>query len=228
MILCSCDEVTNLTFSEQNNIYNDQAKVEINIPVAEGSQEVAKAINTKLENHIANMLVFSEDDSPNLKLDEALTTFESEYLKFKEDFNETALVFEASFDGEVIYHSSELICIALTGYTNTGGAHGNSNITLYNFDPQTGKTLELNEIINDKETFTSIVEIYFKDEIANNTNRTFEDYFFDNKFHLPANIGFNEEGVLVLYNPYEVAAYAMGITEFTIPFEKVDNYLKVH
>lgn len=226
--LISCDEEAQLSFIESNAIYNDNATVEINIPVAQGNSNASELINETLENHIANMLLFAEEDSSTLKLDEAIETFENQYLKFKSDFEESALVFEATFDGEVIYQSQEIITIALTGYTNTGGAHGNSNITLYNFNPKTGKTLELEDIISDEESFAKVAETHFKTEIANNGKGAMEDYFFGEDFHLPANIGFSEEGVLLLYNPYEVAAYAMGITEITILFEEVHNFLKIN
>ena len=55
----------------------------------------------------------------------------------------------------------------------------------------------------------------------------FGDYFFGEEFHLPANIGYNDEGVLLFYNVYEIASYAVGITEFTIPFEEVEDYLSI-
>ena len=68
------------------------------------------------------------------------------------------------------YQSPEVICIAINGYTNTGGAHGNMNITLYNFDAQTGALLELNDIIKDVEGFSQVVKTHFKKEIEANSD----------------------------------------------------------
>ena len=45
---------------------------------------------------------------------------------------------------------------------------------------------------------------------------------------LPENIGFSDEGVILLYNVYEIAPYSEGITEFTIPFEEVLKYIKIN
>jgi hypothetical protein len=54
------------------------------------------------------------------------------------------------------------------------------------------------------------------------------DFFFGKDFVLPENIGYNEEGLLLLYNTYEIASYAMGITEFTIPYSEINNLLLKH
>ncbi len=224
-LLLSCKEEVNLTFSEINTLYEEGAVIEINIPKAEGQTTVSTAINLKIENHIANILNFSEENSDSIELKDAIAQFKKEYSNFKNDFEESALIWEAIFDGEVIYQSSSVVCLAINGYTNTGGAHGNMNITLYNFDAQTGEILELEDLINDISDFTELVKIHFKKETESNNEEGITDYFFGDEFHLPDNIGFNDDGILILYNVYEIASYAQGITEFTIPFEESEAYL---
>ena len=54
------------------------------------------------------------------------------------------------------------------------------------------------------------------------------DYFWGEPFHLPENIGLNDEGVIFFYNVYEIASYADGITEFTIPFSDIESLLKIY
>ena len=44
-------------------------------------------------------------------------------------------------------------------------------------------------------------------------------------FNLPENITYNEEGIVLLYNAYEIAPYATGILEFEIPYSEIENYL---
>jgi len=224
-LVFSCAETTPapIKFSETNKLFEDNAVVELNIPKAEGNTGQSEAINKVIENHIANMLVFLEEPSDTLQLDYAISKFDSEYKLFKEGFSENAMVWDASFDGEVTYQSPELISVALNSYVNSGGAHGNSNVTFYNFD-SSGKVLNLDDFIEDKEGLTSVVKTYFKQE----TEGSEINYFFGEEFHLPANIGFNDEGVIFFYNVYEIASYADGITEFTIPFEELEPYLKLY
>lgn len=221
----SCVEESQLIFTESNQLYQKNANIELNIPVAGGNSELAIAINEKIENHIANTLVFAEEDSDTITLDQGITKFDNEYKNFKADFEESKLVWEATFDGEVIYQSSEIVSIAISSYTNTGGAHGNSVITFYNFDAISGTILQNEDLINDLESFTKIAEEHFRTDVKLEASESIDDYFFGEPFHLPANIGFNEEGMILLYNTYEVASYAMGITEFTIPFEEINSLL---
>ena len=224
LILFSCEEVTLVNFTETNNIYNENAIVELNIPKAEGTSTKAQAINKVVENHIANMLVFLEEPSDTLQLDYAIENFDSEYKSFKDGFGESAMVWDASFDGEVTYQSPMLISIAINSYINSGGAHGNLNVTFFNFDASTGELLQFDDLFNDKEGLKEIVKTHFEEE----TKGSEINYFFGEPFSLPANIGFNDEGIVCFYNVYEIASYADGITEFTVPFEDVEAYLNMY
>ena len=224
LILFSCKEVTLVNFTETNNIYNENAIVELNIPKAEGTSTKAQAINKVVENHIANMLVFLEEPSDTLQLDYAIENFDSEYKSFKDGFGESAMVWDASFDGEVTYQSPMLISIAINSYINSGGAHGNLNVTFFNFDASTGELLQFDDLFNDKEGIKEIVKTHFEEE----TKGSEINYFFGEPFSLPANIGFNDEGIVCFYNVYEIASYADGITEFTVPFEDVEAYLNMY
>lgn len=223
VMLFSCEELTLVSFSETNTLYEDNAIIELNIPKAEGVSSQSQAINRVIENHIANMLVFLDEPSDTLNLDYAIKTFDSEYKSFKDGFGESAMIWDASFDGEVTYQSSDLISIAINGYINSGGAHGNLNVTFFNFDAA-GGLLDFEDLFTNKGSLTKIVKTYFEEE----TKDSEVNYFFGEPFSLPANIGFNDEGVMFFYNVYEIASYADGITEFTVPFEAIESYLKIY
>ena len=227
LLFWSCATEKALVFSESNTLYEDNAVIEINIPVAEGDSDLAKTINSKIEGHIANMLNFAEEPSDTISLKGAIKNFDTNYKRFKNDFAESALIWEATFDGEVTHNSENIISIALSSYSNTGGAHGNTNVTFYNFDKATSKLIEVNSMLTDKQAFKVLAEHYFKENVNRNDEFAYEDYFFDEGFQLPANIGFNEEGLILFYNTYEIAPYAMGITEFTIPYEKLDAIIEL-
>ena len=120
-----------------------------------------------------------------------------------------------------------MITIAVDSYTFSGGAHGNSTITLLNFDPNTGNLYQQDNLFNSTKDFIQLVESAFKSEIKSK-NKNEEDYFFGQDFKLPENVGFSDEGVIFLYNTYELASYAQGITEFTIPYSEISKYLKIN
>ena len=73
----SCVKETPLTFTEVSSKFNDNAVVEINIPNADGDTSLSNMINTKIENHIANQLNFSEDDSDNIVLNDVIKKFDA-------------------------------------------------------------------------------------------------------------------------------------------------------
>jgi hypothetical protein len=100
-------------------------------------------------------------------------------------------------------------------------------ITLLNFDPETGNSYVQDDVFKKSNEFTELVKQHFKKESeAKNANNK-DVYFFGEDFRLPENIGFNEEGVIFLYNTYEMSSYAGGITEFTIPYAEIYKFLNI-
>jgi hypothetical protein len=51
-------------------------------------------------------------------------------------------------------------------------------------------------------------------------------FFWGDSFGLPQNFALQEDGVYFYYNPYEAAAYALGATEFTIPYEELKEVIR--
>nr|WP_262902579.1 RsiV family protein [Winogradskyella sp. SM1960] len=117
----------------------------------------------------------------------------------------------------------------MSTYEFKGGAHGNDKIKLLNLDAKSGKTIELNDFINDIDGFTSVAKSQFISSLDQNKDQlTIENFFFGEPFHLPQNIGFSEEGLVLIYNVYEVASYDLGYTEFMIPYNEAEPYLKIN
>ena len=81
-------------------------------------------------------------------------------------------------------------------------------------------------MINDTITLKKIAKTYFIEDLkSQEENLNIEDYFYGKSFQLPENIGYSEEGLIMLYNTYEIASYAQGYTEFVIPFEDVNSII---
>jgi hypothetical protein len=224
-ILISCDEEVQITFGEFNIERSEYAIIEINAPRAEGDYHIIDSINSRIENHIARVLNFAEDET-KITLDASLKKFDSVYLAFKEDFEETSLIWEAIVDGEVTYQSPDIISIALNSYLNTGGAHGNMTISFLNFNARTGDIIKNNALIKNNPAFLELAKTHFKKKLqVSKDNESISDYFFGEDFHLPSNIGLSDEGLVLIYNVYEIASYSQGITEIIIPFEEALSFL---
>ena len=50
--------------------------------------------------------------------------------------------------------------------------------------------------------------------------------FEDDRFSLTENYGFAPEGIVFVYNSYDVAAYAIGPTQIIVPYEGLREWLK--
>jgi len=228
-LVISCKNEVKIDFIEQNIELLEDAEISINYPKARGTQSVADLINTTLQNYIVNQTNLTEDSLTNLTIDDAVKQFDKAYINFKSDFPDNAQQWEALIDGEVTYHSPEVISIVISTYLDTGGAHGNTNVKFFNFDSQTGKLFSKKELITNIDGLSKLVQSRLKDEIeANADNEPLEDLFFGKDFQLPESFGYSDEGLIILYNPYEMASYAQGIVEFTIPFEDVSAFLNIN
>jgi len=228
-IVVSCDEEVKIDFEEAHIETKKLANISFNYPKAKGTTSVADRINASIETYIANQTNMANDSLKKASIHDAIKQFNYEFETFKSDFPETPQQWEAFVDGEVTYRSPELICVSINSYLDTGGAHGNTVVRFLNFDAQTGKLLEKKDLINDMEAFSKIVEEKFQAQIKpQDQDETTEDFFFGMDFQIPESIGFNDEGVVILYNTYEIASYAQGITEYLIPYAEVSGLLKHH
>ncbi len=228
LVLFSCKKDSPLLFKDQTIEKTENANIAISYPKAEGDTPIAERINKTIENFLANEINMSEKAANNLTLDEAIKGFDQEYKTFKHDFSDSTQQWEALIESEVNYESEHIICIAVNSYLDTGGAHGNSHVNFLNFDKRTGNLLKREDIIADEDAFKSIAKSYFEKATKPlSDDESEQDMFFGEAFQLPENIGFNEEGVILLYNIYEIASYAQGVTEFVIPYKEATPFLKI-
>jgi hypothetical protein len=83
--------------------------------------------------------------------------------------------------------------------------------------------------IADSVALLKLVEKNFRKEekLADNANLEEAGYFLSNhQFFVPANYVFTRDGILFYYNPYEIAAYARGAIQFTIPYSELNGIVK--
>lgn len=221
-MLFSCIEDNKVAFSEINLTTPENKIVEINIPEATGDKTIAQNINKSVLNVInSNLQIGNLEASENLTTKALINQFNKDYESFKTDFPESAIEWDLQIDGQVMHHSASVISIVITSYQNTGGAHGQLNITFLNFDVETGKALQNAELFADMSGFKQLAKEYFNEEIADKKDM----YFEPDNFTLPANIGFDDDGLFLLYNSYEIAPYSTGLTEIHIPYEEVGMML---
>jgi len=110
----------------------------------------------------------------------------------------------------------------------SGGAHGNYGTIYYNYDLESLDTLGLEDIVDDahQKELAALGEKVFRQQEKLNPEDELDNYFFENNtFNLNNNFTLTREGLLFLYNIYEIKPYASGTTEILLPGKDIMPWL---
>lgn len=111
-----------------------------------------------------------------------------------------------------------------------GGAHGINQLITLNFEAKTGRQLKLADIFAPgyEEPLKAILMKALKEKTGFMTLSALRDkgYLYKMEIFPSENFILGEETITFVYNPYEIAPYAVGSTELIIPFSDVKDLLK--
>jgi hypothetical protein len=187
---------------------------------------VSSKINAFLEHTVAERLSVDEEVVTTGNLLDAAVSFESACRGSQEgDWYRSWDYWGAT---SLLYQTSAICCVEFDEDTYTGGAHPLHFQSLFNFDVNTGNIVPWEEMFADTAAFSAIAEVHFwkMKEEAFGSELANEEFFWGGEFYLPENIGFVEEGVLLLYNEYEVAPYVYGAQYCFVPYTELKGILK--
>ncbi|MBC7617065.1 MAG: DUF3298 domain-containing protein [Pedobacter sp.] len=130
----------------------------------------------------------------------------------------------------VLHQTSNYLALKYIHSDYAGGAHGNTNISFLNYNTKTNTMLTLDSLIQKgkMEALVNTAEVIFrKNEKISPIEPLEGKYFFDRgKFALAQSFHVSDKGLVFLYNPYEIKAYAEGYTELTVPFSALIEIAK--
>lgn len=223
VLFFSCEDDVGIVFSENNILVEKDVMVEINIPKAEGDKIICDKINTSIDSFVIRALNIDSAFENAISVKESILQFDTAYSNFKNnlpvEIKQNLTPWEASIEGEVIYDSSQIICVAMNEYLNTGGVHGTAKVTFLNFDAKTGNTLHYKDFIKDTIELRKFLKFQFEKAV--------EPIAYEN-FKLPETIGFNNLGVVILYNVNEMKPFTNRLIEFTVPYKDIKKYMKFY
>ena len=230
LISCGKEEklvFENLRFSNEN--CSQCPDIEIDVPQALDNRKISSTINSAIREEVILILSYEEEVEVS-DIPSAISSFNNSYNALQKMFPDESIPWEAKIDAEVAYENNDLITIMLNSYIFTGGAHGYGSTRFLNFEKKSGLELGRRDLFKNQGDFVDFAEERFRmqekipnDQSINSTGLMFEL----DEFYLPENIGFTESGLKLLYNPYEVASYADGTIEMTIPYGEVEKFLAV-
>lgn len=128
--------------------------------------------------------------------------------------------------------TDKYVTLSISSYTYQGGAHGSSVISQQTFRQEDGRELGWNNMFNVENQFK--LRELMKDKLMKYFNVTSEDDFRacllnpDDAFMLPLPQTppvLLKDGIRFVYQQYEIAPYACGMPEFTLPYSEVKPLL---
>ena len=218
-------------FERQSNMCDSIgcAKIVLEYPVIKVA--FSGTVNDSLENYIQAALLDNYSELNIKTVDEMAERFFKDYEESRKDFPDRITSWEINNNISVIYNENSIVSFQSEFYHYTGGAHGNSGVYFSNFNSQTGKKLELADLLipsYENELNNEAEKIFRKEkQLGANANLESEGFWFEgNKFALNKNFGIKNEGLVFYFNSYEIAPYSMGPTEILIPYRGIKNLVK--
>lgn len=227
LFLGSCSEEQKLRFVQHESVSQECGScplVKLSYHKAEGDSRVARMINNAIEEELISQLHF-RDDIDVQSLEDAIRSFSATPGELPYELTKE---WEADLRTRVTHQDDEILTLAVDVYVYTGGAHGIEQTIYLNFDKKRGEELESWELFHNNSEFLRLAEDEFRrqQQIPDSASINSTGYMFPgNRFDLPDNIGYSTKGLILHYNPYEVASYAEGPVVVTIPYSKAKKYL---
>ncbi len=109
-------------------------------------------------------------------------------------------------------------------YQYMGGAHGLTDRKAYNIDLSNGSDLALGDLFISGFDYRSIINQFIEDKISISSEFYFEGAFSgikdDQEFYI------KDDQLVIYFQQYEIAAYAAGIPEFSVPMSYLSDGIK--
>jgi hypothetical protein len=118
------------------------------------------------------------------------------------------------------FENARYITLSFEFVAFEGGAHENRQRQFATWDKETQTPLRLATLFPETERLLEVAEAEFRKARKLKPEDAFEEngYWFERgQFRLSEQLALSECGLLLHYNPYEVAAYAVGSMEVVIP-----------
>ena len=154
---------------------------------------------------------------------EEYASYKKEAEDMRNNYPEMKQSYVCNYEFNPVRFDHTVVSMYWLKYYDLGGAHPSSVTEYHNFDTQTGKELELGDVVKDLPGF----RIYVKGELSDQKEEKglFEDYetTVDNLFagtdgYVPLEWCITKTGVRIHFDQYVIASYAAGAVEVEVPF----------
>ena len=158
---------------------------------------------------------------------------ESTYLEDVKDVEEEVVKgwysYEETIESAIERYDKNLLVYRVNSYDYTGGPHGIYGSLYTNIDLHTLRVIQLKDLFKsdcEAELATLICQQLMKDmEVDNMEDLQELGYGYMEEITPTENFIIEKEGILFVYNIYEIAPYALGITSVLVPYDTLKPLL---
>lgn len=242
--LCSCQQGNTPKETRETSIElvagtkKDTARVNIDIPLF-ANEQVNKAILEQVSETLGGTYRgdYADIDSfarhcLRTDMEEMAEMHSNNEDSWGEDM-EFMMHYERELNISKIHETEQFVTLNIRTYQYSGGAHGYAIVYGMTFRKSDGRLMGknmLNNLEGDEEwrdmMYHGLME-YFEVK----TEEELSDCLFEPELYMlklpETEPYFTNEGLTFTYQLYEIAAYALGMPTFTIPYDKVRKYLNV-
>jgi len=128
---------------------------------------------------------------------------------------------------KVLRQKQHLLVVELNSDTYLGGAHGSPVTKYLNINRQNQQILSLKDMLvtGQEQAFWALVKKLHQQWLKQN-DLADPDLMAAWPFVTTDNIALGEQGIIVKYQAYAIAAYAFGQPEFVVPYSQLQGILK--
>lgn len=203
------------------------AEVKLQYPILTGG-DITSAVNA-INDSLRLMALAGLEADPAWSAEQAFDSVQTGLYALLREHLIMAPEWTGGFFKEVktntLLNTSKLVSFEMSASGYTGGAHPSYSAVLSTYDLSTGKSVGLSNVVNDTTALRPMLEKGFLAAKKENPSDTIKlsDLLFPEIKQLPvsANFCIVPEGVRFLYNPYEVAPWAVGPTDITLTWEQL-------
>jgi hypothetical protein len=131
---------------------------------------------------------------------------------------------------DVAYATNDFVSIQFYDDTFTGGAHPNHSSFALNYDLKNGRILTLAELFQPKSNYLKALSDYSIAKLKAQAEEMTDDEWLTRGAGANAenfrSWNITEKGLMITFDPYQVAAYAAGPQTVLIPYSKLKSILK--
>ncbi|ANF81031.1 hypothetical protein A3K93_01710 [Acinetobacter sp. NCu2D-2] len=170
-------------------------------------------------------------ETPKQKLEQQVQPYIESLLKLDQELKQLSANHSISvmISPKILNADQPLATVVMNSSQYLGGAHGSSAQSYYNFDLETKKLVQLDDILAAKQKANLQAKAYeaFKNWVIDSKLATdVAEYEQAWKFSLTDNFYLSKQGLVLQYAEYEIGPYVVGLPRLVIPYDQLQGILK--